>query len=437
MVYSQVTENDSFPQNICTKCETTMFDAFMFKQKSVKSHHLLQKILKISHEEGDKAGIEPITTERKSQATQTQTSHDAVQTEIDTESMVTEEINKIELQFTEEEEEEDEENADDVWQFIYDNEEISATDENDRETEQIEIISEAPDEVSSQSTEPTQNTVAAKSNIDCEHCGEVIPLRQWQGHVNKHTKLKPYLLNSTEFFRCSRCFSTFPFIDNLFEHMNAEEGCEPSASAELAKTDACTDYQFLANDTPIRLYSASKNDDSNTYSCSLCLLDFEDMVLFQTHFGVVHLSNADCNAEYLRADLVHSCGICGDSFNTLHDALHHVYFHQSIFSCVYEDCEQFFGSFSTLYIHFTNQHTESKAKCSHCNYSAKDTDDLKAHQRSSCTARNLKCDLCGGHLYLILNIHILRPILMISLFFNRKNLLQEKYIEHAHPDAHK
>lgn len=386
----QIAENDNFPQNICSKCETTMFDAFMFKQKSVKSHNLLQQILKMSNDESNKTEMEPIAIERKSQSTQTQNDPGEFSeiAEVEKEIPPTKE-SRIELQFTGENEDE---TADDVWQFVYENEE-QTLDEQSKDVDDMELINDAQEEMSSQSNETSGNTMKIKTHLDCVHCGEYIPLQEWQIHLNQHTKMLPYLLNSTEFFRCNRCFSTFPFIDDLFDHMGADTLCEPSE--ELTQDDVCTDYQYLANDPPIRLFSASRNENSDTYSCSLCLFDFEDIYLFQSHFEEAHLSTDDCDSEYLRSVLMHSCGICGNSFKTLHDALHHVYFHQSIYPCIYEDCEQLFESFLLLCAHFNNEHPEVRPKCSHCSYLAKNGDDLRAHQRKSCTARNLKCGVCG------------------------------------------
>lgn len=378
-----------------------MFEAFMFKQKSVKSHNLLRKILKSSSNDKNKEELEPLTADRKSQSTQTRNSHENVDDLVKV-TKKNQEIGEqyaqdeaIEAEIAEElgEAAEEEGDVNEIWQFVYENEE-SAVDETPEEIEPIEL--DIQDEMSSQSNDVIENTILDKSKINCEHCGEDIPRRQMSGHLKQHTKILPVLLSSAEFFRCGRCFMTFPFIDNLFEHFNESEICEPSVN--LTKDDICTDYQFLANEPPVRLFSTSKNDDINTYSCSLCVLDFEDLFLLQSHFEDAHLSSANCNPEYLRADLNHSCGICGSTFKTLHDALQHVYFHQAEYSCLYANCGMFFDSFSALYGHFTRDHPETQLECSHCTYLAKNSDDLKAHQRNLCSARNFKCDYCGKNL---------------------------------------
>lgn len=411
-MHFKIAENDKFPQNVCTKCESAMFEAFKFKQKSIKSHNLLRKVLNISQEE-----IQPFSIERKSQSTQTAAPNDEepvtevkneininhFEYELDNDAGEEEDEELDDLGLLEEEEnerveldepveqEEDEIEESDGLEFIFvdseqynvKNDEDSVVETNSKTNEDSHIDGETPDE-------PKPNPIKTTA---CEYCGEKKGLRDLQMHLKKHTRILPYLLDSIEFFRCGRCLMTFPFFENLVEHMNSDKLCE--FSVELINEDACTDYQYLVID-PIRLYSTSKNADTNLFSCSLCLFDFEDLNLFRKHFKDTHLKNSVCNPEYLRTELTHACGICGDPFRTLQDALHHVYFHQSKYPCFFNDCQQSFTSFSSLYIHFTRDHPDFvQAECPNCTYIAKNKEDLIQHQRNLCSARNFKCKFCG------------------------------------------
>lgn len=217
-----------------------------------------------------------------------------------------------------------------------------------------------------------------------------------KSHQKQHAKIMPALLGSMDFFRCSKCLTAFPFIESLLEHVDADEGCQQSL--ELNRADTCTDYQYLANDPMIRLFSTCKNTDSNTFSCSLCILDFEDLLAFQTHFDEEHLSNSDCLPEYFYTELAHTCGICESVFKNLKDCLHHIYFHQAEYTCMENDCDHVASTFSLLYFHMIRGHTNTNTfECTHCTYDAKNNADLKEHQRSKCPARNVKCDICGNY----------------------------------------
>lgn len=206
----------------------------------------------------------------------------------------------------------------------------------------------------------------------------------------------PSLLGSMDFFRCSRCLMTFPFIEGLMEHVDADEMCQQSC--ELDKVDTFIDYQYLANDPTIRLFSTCKNIDSNTFSCSLCILDFEDLTTFRDHFVRKHLSSLDCHPEYFHTELMHTCGICENSFKNLKDCLHHIYFHQAEYKCMENDCDHVASSFSLLYFHLTRGHTPRIFECGHCTYETQNGNEMKEHQRGGCPARNIKCDFCGKRL---------------------------------------
>lgn len=206
----------------------------------------------------------------------------------------------------------------------------------------------------------------------------------------------PSLLGSMDFFRCSRCLMAFPFIESLMEHVDADEMCQQSS--ELDKIDTFIDYQYLENDPTIRLFSTCKNIDSNTFSCSLCILDFEDLTTFRDHFAKKHLSSLDCHPEYFHTELVHTCGVCENSFKNLKDCLHHIYFHQAEYKCMENDCDHVASSFSLLYFHLTRGHTPRLFECGHCTYETKNGNEMKEHQRGGCPARNIKCDFCGKRL---------------------------------------
>lgn len=360
-----------------------MFEAFTFKQKSLKSHNLLRKILKISQDDEADICLTPLPIERISQSTQTGDDTDEidVSAEINDESNINSEAKHEPLcDYVEENVE-----SEDVWQVLYltniENDD-SVIDEDTNET--LESIEEQiQDELSLDLTEA----------VECEYCSEPVLEPIMKSHLKQHARVMPILLGSMDFFRCSRCLTAFPFLESLIEHTDADEICEQSS--ELNNVDTCTDYQYLANDPTIRLFSTCKNIDGNTFSCSLCFLDFEDLLSFRMHFEAEHLSNLDCHPEYFHSELAHTCGICESSFKTLKDCLHHIYFHQAEYTCMETDCEHVASSFSVLYFHLTRGHSLRIFECTHCTYEAKDGDELKAHQRNTCPARNIKCEICG------------------------------------------
>lgn len=395
-------EGDIFPKNICTKCESALFEAFIFKQKSAKSHKLLKKIL---HTIDDESYLMESQPERKSQSTQTQPDDEEEEEEInDTEpteeahdNIVIQEY-KIELGCTETTEIEMIEDNDENWpsdlESNAENRDIDAIDESVDVIEDYEFVEE--DGMSSSQS----NEILPKSAIDCEHCGQKVSgsRRQQQSHAKQHAKILPYILNSMDFFRCNRCQMVFMLIDNFIAHLNNDNRCEQLVHSS---DDACTDYQYLNHDLPIRLLSASKNSDESIISCGQCYLDFEDLAMYRTHIEEAHSTDSDCNPEYLRANSAHLCGNCNLSFKTLHDAIQHVYFHQSAFECLQDECTKIFNSFAGLCNHFSSDHPETLVECSHCSYMAADKEELKMHQRKTCPARNLKCDFCGKKMKLI------------------------------------
>lgn len=392
----QIVEDDIFPKNICTKCESALFEAFIFKQKSAKSHRLLKKILNIDDECHQHQHSEPSMTQQKSQFTQTQPHRE----ESNTLSPETNEY-RIELGYAKNEEtetiEEEDDDVDENWQL--DSESNVAIEESIDVIDDFEFIVEAEadadvkakaeteeDEMSSQS-----NEISTKSVIDCEYCGQKLAKRQQPNHSKQHSKIIPFILNSMDFFRCNRCQMVFLSIDSLFEHLTEDNGvCE-----ELLhhNDDVFTDYQYLHHDSSFRLLSASKGFDENTFSCGQCYL-VDDLAMFPWHIKEIH-SSEQSNTEQLRVNSTHLCGNCNISFKTLYDAIQHIYFHQSAFECFYKECTQTFNSFAGLYNHFTIDHPESSVECPYCSYLATNKEDLKMHQRKTCTARNLKCDVCG------------------------------------------
>lgn len=365
-----MTENDNYPRNLCGKCESALFEAFIFKQKSIKSHNVLRKVLRSSLEADE---VDPFSlllpTQRKSQSTQT---NDTEELEISSEENEEAEnvgIKNDSMSICAEEEPEAEDNY--QWVYVAENE----NDESTIEEDCIKTADEMPD-----------NEIEV---IDCEYCCEQVTQEILETHLKQHAKILPNILISTEFFRCGQCLMVFPYIENLLEHIDADELCEQSP--ELNKEDGCIDYQYLA-DPPIRLFSTCKNVD-NTFSCNLCELDFEDLLLLHSHSSQHHTT--DFNSEYMRPESMHTCGVCEISFKTLQDCLHHVFFHQTEFVCSQENCGHVANSFSTLCDHFTQAQSIETFECSHCSYEARNSIDLKQHQRKTCSARKFVCEICG------------------------------------------
>lgn len=371
----QVSENDNYPRNICKRCESALFEAFIFKQKSIKSHNLLQKVLKNSQEVDESDPIcMLLPSDRKSESTQT---GDDEQIFLVNEEVDSKEIKNDSLCVYAEEETE----SNEAFQWVY-----VAENEPENENDECAVtIEENSVKTIDESSDVVADLIEAHN---CEYCCEQIPQSIQETHSKQHTDILPSILSSMEFFRCSQCLKTFLHINSLLEHVDTEP-CE--RSSEFCKKDGCIDYQYLTDPT-IRLFSSHKNADG-TFSCNLCVLDFENLETLHGHFGRDHLTNF--SSEYMHPELAHTCGTCEIAFPTLQDCLHHLYFHQSEFVCPQENCEQITNSFATLYYHFTNGHSTESLECSYCSYAAKNSFDLRQHQRGSCAARSFKCDVCG------------------------------------------
>lgn len=365
-----------------------MFDAFLFKQKSSKSHKLLSKILQPLAAAERNASVGPMLAESHSQSTQTEiTNEEESLLEINDDKMDIRIIKPmLSDEFIDENEDDGDEDPNESWQLIYLTNEDAAIEPDLSQCEETDIDSDIQNDPLMESEKPDTEL------SECSHCCEPISQSQMQAHLKLHGKIFQYLMTSSEFFRCSRCLNIYPDMDGLLRHVNAETVCE--RSAELDKDD-CTDYQYLASDPPIRLFTTFKDDDSPLFSCNLCDLDFEEVQTYFAHFEEDHLPTIETNSEYMRSELMHSCGICDVSFSNLQDTLHHVYFHQSGYPCPYGECDQLSDSFAALYNHFSDGHKENKTECIHCNFVAKNSHELRQHQRVSCEGRQFKCDLCG------------------------------------------
>lgn len=367
-----------------------LIDAFMFKQKSLKSHNLLKKVLKVSNEDKihEDSLLDSLETERQSQSIQTS---DIEIMDIKSDVEVDDNRENVDNEEIENDHSDDDENTNNDWQWVY----VSENDDNVIEQhiklkpcENLETGNETPD---------ISSTVAVKliDMIDCEKCGEQILQNQQKLHQKDHDKILPYLLMSMEYFRCSRCLMTFPYIENLFEHFGTKVPCEQLYP--LNTEESCIDYQYLSTDPPIRLLSTSKNVDSNTFPCNLCNLNFLDLFQLYSHFQEEHVPCLDDNPEILCSELIHTCGVCENSFKNLQDCLQHVYFHQAEYICSQDKCEHVTNSFSTLYSHLTLEHSKDEYECIHCSHVANTMEGLKEHQRSTCSARTKKCNVCGRH----------------------------------------
>lgn len=406
-----------FPKNLCTKCESALFEAFIFKQRSAKSHSLLKKILNVFDDDGQHHSSgenDPLVAQRKSQCTQTQPLNEEIEWnqeyKLEVEHMESVEVNALT------EAEPAEENDDENWHLVCDSndtEDDDADEDRDISIEEETDDFQASENITQDDKMPMEAMkISVIDVIECEYCCQAVTKRQQLSHAKQHSKILPYILNSVDFFRCNRCQMIFLSFDNFAEHLNDTNGCY---EALQSKDDLCTDYQYLNNDLPIRLLSASKNMEENTFSCGQCALDFDDLALYRSHIDDNHFSDFECNPD--RADSSHSCGNCRNSFKTLRETAHHIYFHQTEFRCLQAECTHVFNSFADLYSHFMNEHPESTHECPYCSYIASDKNDLKMHKSKMCIARNLQCAHCGK--YEVKLRRNTRSKLILTTFYNR------------------
>lgn len=161
-----------------------MFEAFTFKQKSVKSHNLLRKILKNSHDDEADVFLSPLPSELRSQSTQT--GH------LDEEEILVVINDEANIKQVEHEklcdlmEESDESN--DVWQHVY-----LAKVENDESIidDDSEEVGECENEIVESLEEETQDelTLDMADTIECEYCNEQIVEPLVKSHLKQHAKV--------------------------------------------------------------------------------------------------------------------------------------------------------------------------------------------------------------------------------------------------------
>lgn len=233
--------------------------------------------------------------------------------------------------------------------------------------------------------------------IECLQCGERFSIEdELCLHECEHLEIASQLINSINYYRCSRCCLMFPHIDHLIEHIEGEEICEHANSNEA---DSCCDYQYL-DDIDYRnvcLYSCHKDVESDLVVCDLCHNESETFTQFCTHFEKSHIDSVDYSAEQFANEAMHWCGICRKAYKNLKMILQHVFFHQTEFFCPEESCNQSFEEFELLNEHMNADHNIAKdnLRCCYCSYNATNGDDLKLHKKELCKARIFKCNYCG------------------------------------------
>lgn len=166
-----------------------MFEAFTFKQKSVKSHNLLRKILKISHDDEADVFLSPLPSERRSQSTQTGHLDEEEILVVINDEANTKQVEHEKLCDLMEESDE----SNDVWQHVYlakvDNEE-SIIDDDSEEIGENEIVESLEEETQDELTLDLADT------IECEYCNEQVVEPLVKSHLKQHAKV----INFQEFY---------------------------------------------------------------------------------------------------------------------------------------------------------------------------------------------------------------------------------------------
>lgn len=256
---------------------------------------------------------------------------------------------------------------------------------------------------------PTASKRSKKKTEACNICKIELKPSLIKSHRNLHQQTLPMILDSIPYFRCGRCKTVFPEINQMESHFANTTCCA------YVDEPICTDYQYLEDfpecDTEeggpfsgcrtLRLSSVMQTTD-DTFSCELCYNFSSSSVHDILIHCVEHFSNDKENNVVYYDEIMpgpHKCGICQLNQPSLSAALRHVFFHLTYFICPVKDCDGKFAEFKFLSLHIEQRHMAKEnvkhQRCMHCGEISDNYQAFRQHQRKECKKKIYRCDVCG------------------------------------------
>lgn len=391
----QLSRDDGLPQKVCRKCEAMLVQLFVFKRKCIKSHDLVRGLFQSI---ADKATTTTVRSESNDENFEVKVAIIPSKTQSDDKFKDKEALKLQEILREERNNDESIKTQPAEHSTTKNDENLDNADENIDNDDEKSIDSK---DISS--ALPANLELLNTSNDDeidgtCEYCGECFTTKSsFDTHMERHTVLRPLILSTINFYRCSQCLTIFLDTDSFQAHINLEESCIKSAQPN--DNDEYYDYQYLneVEDASIRLYSG--HGKSNKCVCDICSSEFDTVLTFSQHFDKTHPTHLLNDTEYFQAERSHNCSSCESSDKNLQSTLHHIYFHQSELACTSDECNERFTAFSILYEHVMKKHRNCVPGvvdvCAYCQYAAKTANDLIEHKRKYCVKRKFQCHYCG------------------------------------------
>lgn len=406
--------DDAFPNKLCEICKHKLTEAYIIRQKCIKSMALLRKILNIAEEQ-------PIMNETPA----SETSPNQRMIEQNLEEMFAESEDDAEVDYIEEfEEPEDKKYESDGGNYLLTNENVNIDtdtmeviilrDDNIIKTEEFDLEDGTDAQLTTHSTVCMELQVDPKTSVEsakvktkrkgdkecCEICRLYICKDEMDAHMMDHDEFLPTVVRTDQFYRCDNCRIIYTSADEFIQHLSDTNVCGMVAKRY---TDAhCTDYQFLDDPIESNLAGipiiAGKMSPSNAFVC-FCEFETFEFDEFSEHFKDDHLLENDELLPFFKdtCRLSHTCGVCLNRFDNMKDAIFHVYMHRNQFQCPINPCRKIlFNTLLTLRRHIERDHSDNLLYfCQHCKTGFTEHESLKTHMKSECSERNLSCKHCG------------------------------------------
>ncbi|XP_067933295.1 zinc finger protein 423-like [Watersipora subatra] len=159
----------------------------------------------------------------------------------------------------------------------------------------------------------------------CNVCSEVISSsHQHLEHMEQH------YLSTRRHYLCRCCKQSFSLVDELQSHLIAEH------SRKIYNCLLCTEMFPTEVDLKIHL-TVEHSNESKTYKCACCGLDFEKIVTWRAHMLQAHidlvLPSAGLGLSSTQKGQTTQCPYCVKTFRTEAEVNLHVLSHQKSFQC--------------------------------------------------------------------------------------------------------
>lgn len=246
---------------------------------------------------------------------------------------------------------------------------------------------------------------STETMFECKICCKRMESTTFEMHMQEHLDVMTIVLREKPFYRCSCCHLLFLTKDELLCHFENDRLCKKSLKQQPAysvvESEAFSE-SISSQIDHVQLFSCYRVVD-DFFACELCDVACETMEIFETHFSAEHLEPVQVLDEMFAktVNAKHYCSMCKKGFKNLRFAVYHMFFHQEVFQCPFQDCFNFYMKFGFLHRHVAIEHIMKSRgttlRCSHCDFETDIFGDLKTHKKE-CSGRKFQCSYCGEHI---------------------------------------